>query len=237
MATAFAQLKADGIHSVRWWVFPGNPWQVTTDASGVPTGLNPAVYQDFDAALALAQQYDLYYDFVLFSGATAMPAAWETDSSQRSALTSALSPLFAHYAGNPRILSWEIYNEPDLAIWSNQIAQQPVVDTAKALTQAVHQQSPGTLVTIGTGYADGMAMFTGVGLDYYSPHWYDYMSGGTYCMICQDASYYQQLYQSYQHQHQYQRSHPLLLLRSCLRPLLLLRSVLLLKQRRRLSCR
>ena len=49
-------------------------------------------------------------------------------------------------------------------------------------------------MTIGTGYADGMAMFTGVGLDYYSPHWYDYMSGGTYCMICQDASYYQQLY-------------------------------------------
>src|SRR5581483_7109461 len=63
-----------------------------------------------------------------------------------------------------------------------------------AITQSIHTNSPGTLVTIGTGFADGISMFTGVGLDYYSPHWYDYMSSGNYCLICNKASFYQTEY-------------------------------------------
>src|SRR5713226_6327083 len=59
VSDGFARLKPAGVHTVRWWAFEGDAWQINHDASGVPTGLNPAVYADFDAALALAEQYDL----------------------------------------------------------------------------------------------------------------------------------------------------------------------------------
>ena len=44
-----------------------------------PTGLNPAVYADFDAALALAAKYDLAYDFVLFNSPSKLPQGWIND--------------------------------------------------------------------------------------------------------------------------------------------------------------
>jgi hypothetical protein len=33
-------------------------------------------------------------------------------------------------------------------------------------------------------------MWINAGLDYYSPHWYDYMSSGDNCIICHDYSHY-----------------------------------------------
>ncbi|MEO7910937.1 MAG: hypothetical protein ABIV47_14940 [Roseiflexaceae bacterium] len=190
LSAGFAQVKDAGMHVVRWWVFPGDPAQITRDASGVPIEIDPAVYADFDAALQLAEQYDIYYNFVLFSAPTHIPKAWQTDPLQRAKLVDALSPLFAHYANNPRIISWEPYNEPENDIWKWRIAQQPVVDTGTAIAQSVHANAPGTYVTIGHFKAEGMKMWLDAGLDYYSPHWYDYMSSGDNCIICHDYSYY-----------------------------------------------
>jgi hypothetical protein len=51
LSAAFAQVQEAGIHVVRWWVFPGDPAQIMRDAAGVPVGIDPAVYADFDAAL------------------------------------------------------------------------------------------------------------------------------------------------------------------------------------------
>src|SRR3989442_14849543 len=55
----FQQAQASGLHAIRWWVFEGDAWQINRDASGAPTGVNPAVYADFYVALQLAQTYDL----------------------------------------------------------------------------------------------------------------------------------------------------------------------------------
>ena len=73
------------------------------DGAGRPTGINGAVYADFDAALQLADKYDLYYDFVLFSAPTAIPHAWLTDTPSRAQLGQVLGGLFAHYKDNPRV--------------------------------------------------------------------------------------------------------------------------------------
>ncbi len=70
IAVGFAKVQASGTHAVRWWTFQQDAWQINRDANGWPTSLNPAVYADFDAAMVLANQYDLYYDFVLFGGPT-----------------------------------------------------------------------------------------------------------------------------------------------------------------------
>ncbi len=183
LATAFAQMKQAGMHVARWWVFPGVPAQILRDSSGMPTGLDPAIYRDFDAAVQLAEQYDLYYDFVLFSAPTDIPISWQTDPVQRAKLIDALSPLFARYADNPRVFSWEPYNEPENDIWKYRIAQQPVIDTGTAIAQSVHAHAPTTYVTMGSFQAEGMKLWINAGLDYYSPHWYDYMRGDN-AMLC-----------------------------------------------------
>src|SRR5690242_7817316 len=52
-----------GMHMVRWWVFEGGSPQIQRDSNGTPTGLNPNVYTDLDAALAEAAKYDISYTF------------------------------------------------------------------------------------------------------------------------------------------------------------------------------
>jgi hypothetical protein len=190
LADRFAKLQTAGVHAVRWWVFEGNAWQISRDAAGAPADVSAAVYPDFDAALQLAERYDLYYDFVLFSAPSGLPAAWLNDGTQRAKLAAALAPLFARYKGHPRILSWEVFNEPDFDVWNGKVTQDALRATVKAVADSVHANST-AYVTVGMGFADGIPMVQGLGLDYYQAHWYDYMSGGTYCMRCNSYGFYQ----------------------------------------------
>ena len=189
LGTTFAQARSSGVRVLRWWTFEGDPWQVTRDGSGAPAGLNPAVYADFDAALQLAEQHDLYYNFVLFTAPSGLPPGWLTDAAQRARLAAALAPLFARYKGNPRVLSWEVFNEPDWDVWNGNVALADLRATVKAVGDAVHANST-AYVTVGMGFADGLPMVQGLGLDYYQAHWYDYMAGGTFCMRCNSYDYY-----------------------------------------------
>jgi Cellulase (glycosyl hydrolase family 5) len=186
LRTAFQQAHNNGVHVVRWWVFEGDAKQVLRDANGVPTGLNPAVYADFDAALQLAQTYDIYLEFTLFSSPTAIPTSWLTNQQQLSALSDALAPLFARYGNNPHLMSWDLFNEPEWDINNGKIAKLPVQQAVETLATAVHANSS-ALVTVGSGMLSGVSLWTGLGLDYYEAHWYDYMSQGQDCAICTDA--------------------------------------------------
>jgi hypothetical protein len=183
--SAFAGAKANGLNVVRWWVFPGDPWQITRDTSGKPTGLNSAIYADFDAAVALAAKYDIYLDFVLFNAPSAVPQSWLTDSNHRSALATTLGPLFSRYANNPRVMTWEVFNEPEWEIWNNQADLASTQAMVKAVAGSVHTNSD-ALVTVGSAMLEGAGMWVGQGLDYYQAHWYDYMASGGWCARCRD---------------------------------------------------
>lgn len=185
VGTAFADAKANGVNVVRWWVFPGDPWQINRGGAGEPTGLNPTVYTDLDAALALAEEYDIYLDLVLFSAPSAVPSGWMTDATQRSKLAVALAPMFARYQSNPRLMTWEIVNEPEWDIWNGIANEAAVQATVRALADAVHANS-NALVTVGSAMVDGLGMWVGQGLDYYQAHWYDYMQPGNWCARCSD---------------------------------------------------
>jgi hypothetical protein len=191
LGARFATVQNAGAHMVRGWVFPGNNiWQITVDGTGRPTGINAAVYADFDAALQLADQYDLYYNFVLFSGATHPPRSWIDDPSHRASLAQVLGTLFARYRNNPRVVTWEVFNEPEFQIWNNEISEANTVATARAIADSVHLNSD-ALVTVGHASAAAIPMWGSANLDYYAPHWYDYMSGGgDWCMPCNDYDYY-----------------------------------------------
>ena len=166
----FGQMQDAGVHVARWWVFPGNPWQIAFDGSGRASELDASIYGDFDAALALAEQYDLYYVFVLFSGPEVLPGNWQNSASDRQAIADTLAPLFARYSGNSRILAWEIYNEPEFRIWDGTVQQAPTVDLASRISDAVHANSTAG-VTVGSAMLDGLGMWTGIGLDFYQAHW------------------------------------------------------------------
>jgi hypothetical protein len=204
IATGFASLQASGTHMVRWWTFQQDAWQISRDANGWPTGLNPAVYADFDAALQLAEQYDLYYNFVLFGGPSGFPATWRTNPAHRAQLATVLGPLFARYKDNPRVMAWEIFNEPEWEIWNNGtvVKEADVQAMANSIIYSIRSNAPNTLVTIGSALVGGfnstqrsIAMWTDVDLDFFSPHWYDTQySPASICALCTTAPDLQRLY-------------------------------------------
>jgi hypothetical protein len=180
----FLQAQTSGLHAIRWWVFEGDAWQITRDAAGGATGVNPAVYADFDAALKLAETYDLYYDFVLFSAPTAIPRSWLTDTPHREQVAAALGPLFAHYKDNPRVMTWEVFNEPEWDIMNAKIDAAAVQATVRLIADSVHANS-NAYVTVGGALMSQLPLMVGQHLDYYQVHWYDVMKGAD-CARCTD---------------------------------------------------
>ncbi|MEX0616988.1 MAG: Ig-like domain-containing protein [Candidatus Woykebacteria bacterium] len=181
----FVQAKDSGMHVARWWVFPGDPWQITKDASGAPTGLNSAIYQDFDSALELAEKHDMYYVFTLFSAPSHIPSSWINNSTQRAQLASVLGQLFSRYRNNPRVLTWQIFNEPEWDMWNNTVDRAGTQALVREVAASVHANS-NAYVSVGSAHLDGLPFWVGQGLDYYTAHWYDYMSSGNWCARCTD---------------------------------------------------
>ncbi len=193
IATRLATAKAAGVQNLRWWLFPGDPWQVQRDANGMPTGINPAVYADIDAAIALAEQNNMYLTFTIFSAPSSLPADWLNDAAKREKLAEVLGTLFARYSGNSRILAWEAINEPEWDIWQAKAGEAQTVALVKSINTQVHTNST-ALTTIGNAMLDGIPMFKNTGVDFYSPHWYDYMSSGQWCARCTDYAAVRTLY-------------------------------------------
>jgi Cellulase (glycosyl hydrolase family 5) len=163
-----------GMRQIRWWVFEGGSPQIQRNASGTPTGLNPNVYTDLDAALTEAARFDITYNFVLFGSTNddATTHQWWEDGAKRQALVSVLIPLFRRYANEPRIHTWEIVNEPEWQSRNGITSVAGMLATVDALTNAVHQNT-NKLVTVGNAQMQDMATWRGHPLDYYSPHYYD----------------------------------------------------------------
>ena len=181
----FEQAEAAGIKNLRWWIFPGDPWQIQTASDGTPVGIHSTVFQDLDAALELAEEYDFYFTFVLFAGADNLP--WVNSGSQRAALAEVLGDeLFARYEGHEHIFSWEVFNEPEWEIWDGRVDREPVQDIVSRVADQVREKGSG-YVTVGSAMIDGIPMWEEADLDYYQPHWYDYMESGDWCAWCTTA--------------------------------------------------
>jgi hypothetical protein len=183
VSVALDKAKAAGMNVVRWWLFPGTPTQFVLDGGGLPTALTDNVYVDVDAALAMAKADGLSYVFTLFSGPTALPAAWITTDAGRQRLALVLGGFFAHYRGNPQIMTWDIINEPEFDVWDNKAKVDDVRSFISTIATAAHATSDAP-VTVGGARLDGLSILTGLGLDYYTIHWYDPMTASDQCLAC-----------------------------------------------------
>jgi hypothetical protein len=202
----FAQAAARGVRLINVWMFEsdaGYPGQIITE--GVrPVGIKPEVYRDLDALVKVAEWYDLY----LSLATTIRPRPirnWLAN--HLSALVSVLSEMFRRYGAERRIMAWSPFVEPEWEIWPG--GQEPVAaelcqDYVRLFAAAVHEAtSVGQMVTLNSAMLDGLPLWVGLGLDYYSASWYDYQNnlgdwhegdGGQWCALCRNYADVQAAY-------------------------------------------
>lgn len=133
IGTELADMKANGVSVVRWWMFPDFRGDgVEFDAEGNPVGLSAKAVQDIQTSLELAAEHDLYIVLTLFSFDNFRPSRTEgdvevpgmtpmvTDPTRRAKLIeSVVRPAALAAAQAPhasRLLGWDVINEPEWAI-------------------------------------------------------------------------------------------------------------------------
>jgi hypothetical protein len=131
--TQLAEMAANGVSVVRWWVFPDFRGDgVTFDEADHPTGLGGSVLADVARALELAEKHNLYLMLTLFSFDNFRPTSTMSgvkargikplilDSAQRANLMEKVVRPFARAVGSSphrdRVIAWDAINEPEWAI-------------------------------------------------------------------------------------------------------------------------
>jgi hypothetical protein len=192
----FGRMEQQGIHFARWWLFADGRAGIVWDSGGMPKGLDQYVFADLDAALGLAQKHHIYLELVLTDVSLLYKAAYvngvqtggrpylvNTPAGQQALLANVLNPLFQRYGQNPQVLAYEVMNEPEWAITEdgavNSNATQPVSLSSvqgfvRQVAAAVHARTR-SYVTVGAAAARWVRQWKGLGLDFYSVHYYDWM--------------------------------------------------------------
>ncbi|HEV3096667.1 MAG TPA: hypothetical protein VG104_05945 [Candidatus Dormibacteraeota bacterium] len=186
----FADMAANGTHVTRWYVFNDGSQALVFNGSGWITGIkNPtAFYQDFDQMLAIAQANNVYLVLDMLDGTfvnTSAPASDKltfTDSSaMQSYMDNVMKPILQRYGTNRQILAWSPVNEPDYftsgvnaGAGFQAIPYANMQTYMRTFNSYVHTYSS-QMSTVENGPLATTHFWTGLGFDFYSPHWYDWM--------------------------------------------------------------
>jgi hypothetical protein len=95
----------------------------------------------------------------------------------------ALEVLLERYGNEDRILAWEVVNEPEWQMWDGEVDEGDTIDFVGQVVDLIHANTS-SYATVGSAMLDGIPLWENANLDFYSPHWYDYMSGGEWCVPC-----------------------------------------------------
>lgn len=191
----FANMAAHGVRVAKWRVFGDGRYSPEFDEDGSPTGLDDLFFPDIDAALEIARRHDVYLALVLFdsgfwtaacgSGGVHLGGHADVvrDGAKRSALVErVLRPFLRHVADSDRIVAYEGIAEPDWGVRElntqddgrHKESLEAVRAFAGAIVDAVHAESRSP-VTLEANRSRNMAAWSGLGLDYYSFSWYDWL--------------------------------------------------------------
>jgi endoglucanase len=194
----FARMRAVGMNSVRWFMFSDGRSGILYDDHGMPTGIDEYVLLDLDAALEIAERHQILVTFVLLDFMFMWDAREErgvqlggradlinTAEGQKALIDNVFVPVFKHAGDHPYLLSWEIMNEPEWAISDegdpgDEVSEPSTLSNFRAFTRdvtaAIHEHT-GSYATVGAATAKWLRNWTGLGLDYYQVHFYDWMIG------------------------------------------------------------
>jgi hypothetical protein len=187
----FATLDQDGLRVVRVFVLCDGRSGIRYDRDGLPSGLDDAVFPDFEALLIAARRSNVrlmpvLLDFHLCSPARVVGgvqlggrAHLIADPNGRSALVdNVLGPFAERYGSDDRVIAWDIMNEPEWCLrrlrvsWSRadrfRMLQQFLGLAVRRVQSCARQP-----VTIGCAGTWQLDLVTPLGLDFYQVHWYE----------------------------------------------------------------
>jgi hypothetical protein len=133
----FSSLNAEGVHTVRWWMFEAEDQWLFQGGRVQPGALTPDFYRNLDRLLTIAANNQIYVDLtvmdarVLDNGLGAgngghANLATDLNGAGQSFLDNALKPLLQHIATDPAaapyrsyVLAYDVMNEPELGMRPN----------------------------------------------------------------------------------------------------------------------
>jgi hypothetical protein len=191
----FATMAAQGARVVKWRVFGDGRYAPKFAPDGSTTGYDTLFYPDLDAAIEIATRHDVRLVFTLFDS-----GFWATNcvsnsvqmgghartvlgpSLRQSLVDRAIVPMLRHLAKTDRVIAYEIIAEPEWGIQGlnlendgrTKIALDPVRDLVSRIAAAIHRESR-ALATVESNRFSNAPHWQGLGLDYYSFSWYDWL--------------------------------------------------------------
>jgi hypothetical protein len=204
--TDLQDMQSHGVDVIRWWMLQkleGDAIQF--DGNGTPTTAGGTLVADIQAALSLAAQVGVHYNFTIFSFDDFAPNGTDkgatvhgmnpiiTDTAKRAALMNVVKTVAQTVEASPnkdRVVSWDVINEPEWAItgsdpygdmaFSTNTNLQPVtfaqMETFVSDTVTTLHANSSALVTVGNAAIKWAQAWSHVGLDFYTFHMYDWVN-------------------------------------------------------------
>jgi hypothetical protein len=201
-----ADMQSHGVDVIRWWMFQEfNGTGPALDGSGIPTGeASGTVVADIQAALAVAKQIGVHYNFTLFSFDNFTINSSNHDLGKVITNSGNLAKLEAFVAlvaktveqdaNRDRVVSWDVINEPEWAIdgsstdpygdgafggssgGSTDVVTFSTMETFVRQTVTTLHANSSALVTVGSAAIKWKEAWQHVGLDYTTVHMYDWIN-------------------------------------------------------------
>jgi hypothetical protein len=199
-------MQSHGVDVIRWWMLQKLEGDaVQFDTSGTPTGTGGTLVADIQAALMLAAQVGVHYNFTIFSFDDFAPNGTDngatvhgmnpiiTDTTKLAALMNIVKTVARTVEASPhkdRVASWDVINEPEWAItgsdpygdmaFSPNTNDQPVtfaqMETFVSDTVKTLHANSSAPVTVGGAAIKWAQAWSHVGLDFYTFHMYDWVN-------------------------------------------------------------
>lgn len=194
LRSLLSELAARGVTALRWFVFCDGRSGIDFDTGGTPVRLQPSVRDDFHCALEVGSGAGLRLVPVLFDFTWCGPrrtvngvqlggraAVWRDRSLRGRLLDAVIRPFAAEFADDPRVLAWDLMNEPEwatrgLGAWRpwRSLTVTAMRELLGALGRILRAEGAQAL-TVGSASARWLPLVKPLGLDVYQPHWYDHL--------------------------------------------------------------
>jgi hypothetical protein len=179
--------------AARVFVFANGAAAPSFAPNGEVIGLDENFFQDFDALLNAARQSNIFLMPVLLDFYWCDTLKIESgvqvggrseiirDQNKRQTfLDRALGPLIERYRNEPRIIAWDLINEPEWAMQEvpkdfqvgDPVLVSQMQDFVRQCAEVIHSRSLHP-VTVGSARRKWLGYWRGLGLDFYQFHWYD----------------------------------------------------------------